>query len=54
MTMRLRPILGAALGGAAVSRHPTVAELADETRSRREPTNAPAAPPGRTGSAPQA
>jgi len=25
-----------------------------EIRSRREPTNAPAAPPGRTGSAPQA
>lgn len=54
VTMRIRSILGVDLGGAAVFRYPTVAELADEIRSRREPTNAPAAPPGTTGSAPQA
>ena len=54
VTMRLRSIFGVDLGGAAVFRYPTVAELADEIRSRREPANAPAAPPGRTGGDPQA
>jgi acyl carrier protein len=54
VAMRLRAIFGVDLGGAAVFRYPTVAELADEIRSRREPTNAPAASPGTTGSAPQA
>jgi acyl-CoA synthetase (AMP-forming)/AMP-acid ligase II/acyl carrier protein len=53
-SMRIRSIFGVDLGGAAVFRYPTVAELADEIRSRRGPANAPAAPPGRTDEAPQA
>ena len=54
VTMRLRAIFDVDLGGAAVFRHPTVAELADEIRSRREPANVPAAPPGRTDRSPLA